>query len=304
MKGKRLAIIDLGSNTFHLLVVEITSRTSWTALHKDRRYVKLASGGITVIEESSLERAIHVMNEFAEQISSFEVSRTIAIGTAALREANNGVAAIQRMETASGIRIEVIDGMQEADYIFKGIYSCMPPIDRPGLIMDIGGGSVEFILYKDTQILFVGSYSIGVAVLFKRFHTSDPIPAENIAALEDFLHDELEELKRVLEGTGPYYLVGASGSFEVIRDVLPKLQEGDHWAELDMTGLESYLDDIIQLDYIKRRVRAEIPQERLDYIVVAYLLIRYLIRHFPPKRLYYSDYALKEGIIMSALAKI
>lgn len=302
MKGKRLAIIDLGSNTFHLLVVEIIGPGSWTALHKDRRYVKLASGGITMIEESSLERAVNVIMEFAAQVKGFDVAKTIAIGTAALREADNGEEAIKRMEAASGISIEVIDGMQEADYIFQGITSCMPPIDKPGLIMDIGGGSVEFILYQDKTILFVGSYSIGVAVLFKRFHTADPIPEENIAALENFLHDELEELKRVLEATGPYYLVGASGSFEVIQDVLPKLEEGDHWAELDISALESYLDDIIKLDYIKRRVRAEIPQERLDYIVVAYLLIRYLVRHFPPKRLYYSDYALKEGIIISAVS--
>jgi exopolyphosphatase/guanosine-5'-triphosphate,3'-diphosphate pyrophosphatase len=298
---RRLAVIDLGSNTFHLLIVEITASKSWNVLLKDRRYVKLASGGIAQIEENKIDRAVSVMEEFAAQVAEYEVDKTIAIGTAALREAENGQEVVDRIQKGSGINVLLIDGMREATYIYRGIASCIPTLDLPGLIVDIGGGSVEFILYHNQKIQFVGSYTIGVGVLFERFHTSDPFPEENITALELFLDESLVDLHDVLSEVGPYYLVGASGSFEVIQDMLPKLEFGDHWSRLDTEPLEAYLNEVIGLEFIKRKMRDEIPQERLDYIVVAYLLIRYIIRHYPPNGLYYSDYALKEGILAEAI---
>ena len=301
IEPRRLAVIDLGSNTFHLLIIEITGRSTWNTLLKDRRYVKLASGGISRIEDNSIERAVNVMKEFAVQIELHQADKTIAIGTAALREAENGQAVVDRIRDESGIHVLLIDGMREATYIYKGIYGCLPTLDLPGLIMDIGGGSVEFILFKGKSIQYVGSFNIGVAVLFKRFHTADPIPDANIHELELFLEDELSELKQVLENVGPYYLVGASGSFEVIQDMLPKLEEGDHWSRLNTDTLEGYLDEVIGLDFVKRKMRDEIPQERIDYIVVAYILIRYMVRHFPPNGLYYSEYAMKEGILTEAI---
>ena len=95
----------------------------------------------------------------------------------------------------------------------------------------------------------------------------------------------------------PYYLIGASGSFEVIHDVMPRLQSADHWAEMELTGLEAYLGEVISTNLSERRQIPGIPIERLDYIVVAYALIRLTLNHIAPARLFYCDYALKEGVI-------
>ena len=297
MIGDRIAVIDLGSNTFHLLICEIGPDHSWVEIHKEREYVKLASGGIEVIDQASEQRAIDAMTRFVSMIKTHEVKRIKAIGTAALREAKNGVELAEKLYKITGIRIEIINGQKEAKYILLGIRSALPDLKEYGLIMDIGGGSVEFILFKGNDVAFAGSYKIGVAVLFRMFHRSDPISTDEIAALEKYIAISLLPLMKKLLKVGPYYLIGASGSFEVLNDVLPKRESSTHWAELELSGISKYVEEVIHATLAERKLMPEIPVERLDYIVVAYLLIRYILKSAPPAKLYYCDYALKEGVI-------
>jgi len=297
MTTTRFAVIDLGSNTFHLLIVDLQADEQWTTVFKDRRYVKLASEGVEIIGEDSILRAIEVMKEFSQRLLQLQVEETQAIGTAALREAANGIEVAKRLTEESGIPVEIIDGDREAHYILKGIQSALPPLDKPCLIMDIGGGSVEFILYRHHQVLFVQSFKIGVALLYRSFHQQDPMTQESIAALSSHLETALEPVFNLLQQYKEYFLVGASGSFEVIQDVMPKIQKERNWSELDFRNLDAYMTEVIQSDLSSRRLREEIPVERLDYIVVAYILIRLILRHHPPKRFFYCDYALKEGVI-------
>ena len=297
MTSTRFAVIDLGSNTFHLLIVDLQTDGRWTPLVKDRRYVKLASEGLEIIGEDSIQRAIKVMQEFAHRLLQMEVKETHAIGTAALREAENGNVVAKRLTEESGIPVEIIDGDREAHYILKGIQSALPPLDKPCLIMDIGGGSVEFILYRHQQVLFAQSFKIGVALLYRRFHQQDPMSQEKIEELSNHLKTELAPVFNMLHKYQDYFLIGASGSFEVIQDVMPKIQKEVHWSELDFRHLDTYMSEVIRSDLTRRRLREEIPVERLDYIVVAYILIRLIFREHPPKRLFYCDFALKEGVI-------
>ncbi len=304
MTGDRLAVIDLGSNTFHLLICEINSDETLALIYKERIYVKLASGGLEYIDDAGIERGMSAMQQFAEQIQAYQVKQTRAIGTAALREAKNGKEVADRFTADTGLAVEIIDGQREAGYILNGIKAAIPPLDKPGLIMDIGGGSVEFILFNGDQVLFKGSYMIGVAVLHRRFHHSDPIADKEINSLEATLEEELAELIFIISQLSGYYLIGASGSFEVINEVLPKISSADHWTELDLTNMPGYLDEIIATNMAVRRLIPEVPIERIDYIVVAYALIRYITRKMPPERLFYCDFALKEGVLAEMLKKI
>lgn len=297
MTGDRLAVIDLGSNTFHLLICEINEDGSLSAIYKDRIYVKLASGGLERIDPASISRGLEAMQLFAGQLKAYDVKYTRCIGTAALRETKNGKEVAEMFTKATGLTIEIIDGHREAGYILNGIRAALPPLDKYGLIMDIGGGSVEFILFKGSTIAFKGSYKIGVAVLYQKFHHSDPMSLEEACALEDFLDQELTDLLLAVKALPIYYLIGASGSFEVINDIMPRLATSSHWTELNIEGITGYLDEIISTDISSRRQIPEIPIERLDYIVVAYILIRYVFRHIPPEKLFYCEFALKEGVL-------
>jgi len=302
MASERVAVIDLGSNTFHLLICDFNEDGSITPLYKERIYVKLASGGLGHINDASISRGLEAMQLFAEQLRIWEVQHIRAIGTAALREASNGQTVAHMYSAATGIRIEIIDGQAEAGYILKGIKAGLPALDQYALIMDVGGGSVEFILFKGDSIAFKGSYKIGVAVLHRRFHHSDPMSEDEIIALEKFVEAELAELVSIVKALPAYYLIGASGSFEVINDVMFRTHESAHWSELDIGELPAYLDEIIRTNISARRQIPEIPIERLDYIVVAYALIRYVFREIPPQKLFFCDFALKEGVLAEMLS--
>jgi exopolyphosphatase/guanosine-5'-triphosphate,3'-diphosphate pyrophosphatase len=126
MTTTRFAVIDLGSNTFHLLIVDLQVDGQWNPIFKDRRYVKLASEGLEIIGEESIQRGIQVMKEFSQRILQLHVEETQAIGTAALREAKNGMSVAKRLTEESGIPVEIIDGDREAHYILKGIQSALP----------------------------------------------------------------------------------------------------------------------------------------------------------------------------------
>ena len=301
MTGDRIAVIDLGSNTFHLLVCEITGRGMWKEICKERAYVKLASGGLNIIDEASQQRAVDAMVRFMQIISAHAVTRTRAIGTAALREAKNGPGLAEKLEGITGIPIEIIDGADEAAYILKGIRAAMPEILHPGLVMDIGGGSVEFILYKGDEIYFAQSFKIGMAVLFRKFHRSDPLSPEELQEAESFLEEELRPMTEFVSPYDTFSLVGASGAFEVLRDILPKINDGVKWAELDMGPMQAHLDAIIRTSYEERRKMGTIPGERLDYIVMAYVLIRFVTRRTRPEGLYFCDFALKEGVVVEMI---
>lgn len=297
MTGDRIAVIDLGSNTFHLLICEVTPSGQWQALFKERVYVKLAKGGIKTIGPQQEQLAIETMSSFAKLIREYNVKKGRAIGTAALREAKNGPELAEKLSGIVGLPIEIIDGDQEAAYILKGIRSVLPELDDYGLIMDIGGGSVEFILFKGNKVDFSQSFKVGVAILYDLFHKSDPITDQQIEALNEFLKETLKPLIDHLKKVERYYLIGASGSFEVLYDVLRAIHHGAHWAELDMTGIEDYMSGVIKSPLAARKLMPEIPVERRDYIVVAYLLIDFVLSLAPPERLYYCEYALKEGVV-------
>jgi exopolyphosphatase/guanosine-5'-triphosphate,3'-diphosphate pyrophosphatase len=302
MTGERLAVIDLGSNTFHLLICEINSDGSFSTICKDRVYVKLASGGLDQIDPESISRGLEAMVRFAAQIKAYGVLRTRCIGTAALREAKNGRVVADQFGAATGLDIEIIDGQKEAGYILRGIRAALPPLDQSALIMDIGGGSVEFILFSGDKVTFKGSYKLGVAVLHRNFHHSDPMHADELKALEIFVEHELAGLFAAVKELPSYYLIGASGSFEVINDVMPKSTSSAHWSSLDISGLNAYLDEIISTNMASRRQIPEIPIERLDYIVVAYALIWLVFRQIPPQKLFYCEFALKEGVLSEMIS--
>jgi exopolyphosphatase/guanosine-5'-triphosphate,3'-diphosphate pyrophosphatase len=271
-------------------------------LYRERRYVKLAAGGLDHLDEERIERAVDCMTAFAETARAYQVSAIRATGTSAMREAGNGADLARRIHAACGIPIEIIDGQAEAGYILKGIRAALPPTDRPALVMDIGGGSVEFILYRGPDIRFKASYRIGVAVLFRAYHREDPLTPTDRLEMEEMLGETLAPLFDALRAAGPYDLVGASGSFEIIHAVRPHLQTAPHWAEIDLSGLPEYLESIIRLDTTARQRLPDIPIERVDYVVVAFVLIQFVLRQLRPERLFYCEYALKEGV-MAEMAK-
>jgi exopolyphosphatase/guanosine-5'-triphosphate,3'-diphosphate pyrophosphatase len=299
----RLAIIDLGTNTFHLLIVEIkTNGVPWSVLCREREYVKLGAGGVKEISDESYHRAIETMKMFHLKCIKFGHPKVIAVGTACLRVARNATKLIREVFDQTGIQIEVISGEKEALLISKGIVLSLPEIKRPFLIMDIGGGSIEFIVCDVSgQISFSKSYQVGVAILFKKFHLNDPISTLELQEIDSFLKNELNDLIVHLDQFPQLDLIGASGTFEVLGDALSSSKLNQYTAHVDIKSFYPFYSRVIKTNLKERMDMPEIPDSRADLIVVALQTIHFILGQYPFQKILVSEFALKEGLIKESI---
>jgi exopolyphosphatase/guanosine-5'-triphosphate,3'-diphosphate pyrophosphatase len=298
----RCAVIDLGTNTFHLLIAERKRNGQpWKPIFRERIYVKLAEDGIEEIGAPAFERAIQAVLSFSEQLEASEVplERVKAVGTAALRTAENAPELIEAIYRASGIRAEIVPGEREAELIYKGARQAVPfPKKQSVLIMDIGGGSVEFILADKKQIFWAQSFPIGVAVLHNKFPHSDPIVDAEIAAIEAFIDTALADLWAELEKHPRPALVGASGTFDVIDMFLMDPDEKHPlYGYVSTAEFLPLYEKFVHSTLAERREMKNLPPERVELIVVAIILIQRVLQHAGITDIYTSTYALKEGLL-------
>jgi len=194
----RRAVIDLGTNTFHLLIADVSDEGGIVEVYRERIFVKLASEGIAVIGEAPFGRGIEALCHYRRLLDDYAVTDVQAIGTAALRTATNGERFVTEAREKAGIGILLISGDREAEYITKGVLRAVPAVTERLLIMDIGGGSTEFIIADQGGVQWRQSFPLGVSVLCNGFHSSDPISDPEVLALEAHLSVSLAPLRAAL----------------------------------------------------------------------------------------------------------
>lgn len=296
------AVIDLGTNTFHLLIASVDGDERLHEVYRERVFAKLASDGIETIGPAPFARGIQTLSHFADVIRKHRVGHVTAIGTAALRTASNGDRFVRQAEVETGIVVRLIPGDLEAELITRGVLAAIPPLEDRILIMDIGGGSTEYILASEAGVHWRQSFPIGAAVLQRRFHHGDPISEAEIRALNDFLTQTLAPLRSVLLQFPAHHLVGAAGTFDVLADVLrdPTSPEHPTSHRLALAGLEELHFRIVASTAAERLDIDGVPAERVDLIVVAMLLIRFTMELAGTQRISVSNYAMKEGILLGS----
>lgn len=296
MNSARLAVIDLGTNTFHLLVVEAKGN-SWNELYRERIFVNLAEDGIQMIGDTARERGLDALRHFSHIIREHAVTDTMAVGTAALRTAKNADQFVNDAQQELGISIHVIDGQKEAEYINAGVMRVVPDSQDNFLIMDVGGGSVEFILSSNYQPVFSVSYPIGVAVLYDMFHHTEPMNASALDQMDQFLSHTMEDLSRAIGQFGTLGLVGASGTFEVIDSAVQNNIGKEDYSRIEKEAFFNMYNRVVPMNFEERQSDPTIPHTRTRYIVVALKLIEHVLTRFPISDIGVSRYALKEGIV-------
>lgn len=295
-----LAIIDLGTNIFHLRIVHVLPNNSFEEIFRKSRFVKLASAGIGTIGAEPFQRGIECLQDYAQILSEYQVDETRAIGTAALRTASNGAVFVQTVKEKTGLDITLIDGDQEAHYIHKGVELAVPFDSDKKLIMDIGGGSVEFIIADLNRVYWAQSFPIGMAVVYVNFHHNDPISAAEIEAIHQFFDAHLVPLVQALGEHEITDLVGTKGTFDILVAQFSREKIGPHCAVLDIATLHelpAFFSKVIHSARTERLAMPEIPDDRVDMIVVGMVLIQYILNLSKVPRLLVSDYDLKEGVL-------
>lgn len=293
----KLAVIDLGTNIFHLRIVTLQSDGSLAELFRESRFIRLAAEGIGTIGSAPFRRGLDCLKDYAQILQQHQVAKIRAIGTAALRTASNGSAFIQTALEETGLDIMLIDGDQEAHYIHKGVELAVPFGADKKLIMDIGGGSVEFIIADLDKVYWAQSFPVGMAVMYHNFHKIDPISATEIEALHAFLAKQLSPLQEALQAHQISELVGTRGTFDVLTAQFSSSKIGSHCSILPIEPLPTFFDRVIHSDLAQRHLMPEIPNDRVDMIVVGMLLIQFVLKMTSAPRILVADFDLKEGVL-------
>lgn len=291
----RKAIIDLGTNTFHLLIAE-----GKKALYKDEMTVRLGKGGISkgVLTGEAMTRGLHTLTHYKQIIDTYEVETIYAFGTSALRNARNANVFIEKVQNSLGFIIEVIDGKKEAEFIYQGILATGLLEKQTSLIMDIGGGSVEFILGTKDKLLWRKSYELGAQRLLDKFVLSDPISGPDQKQLKEYFEVELKDLKEEIGKNKPTQLIGASGTFHTITHMLLG-EKSDSPVQIPNSTFKPLLTKILQSTHHERLEMNGIPKGREDMIVPASILVDFVLKIGDFDGFTLSPYSMKEGILSS-----
>jgi exopolyphosphatase/guanosine-5'-triphosphate,3'-diphosphate pyrophosphatase len=296
----KAAVIDLGTNTFHLIIAECLG-SDVQVLYKTNVPVRLGQGRINenIIMPEAFERGIRTLKDFKLEIDKHNVNVIRAIATSAVRSADNGQDFVDAAKLA-GLEIEVISGDQEAAYIFEGV-KATGTVKGTCLIMDIGGGSTEFIICNEEGLIWKKSYNIGAARLMQAYFKADPISDENQAAITAHISRELKDLREACNRYRPESLVGSAGAFETFAVLLNEDLDLQNVVteELDLKAYGRLADQLIRSTHEERKnIKGLIPL-RVDMIVIAALLTNYIVQEFGLKSLYLSAYDLKMGVLYS-----
>lgn len=304
----------MGTNTFHLLIVAPQADGPPHVLVRTKTAVKLGEGGISlgVLTDAAMERAHRALKSFRGEIDLHNVSphHVRVVATSAVRNAANGRAFLEEVFSRTGFHVDVIDGDREAELIWAGVRGAVPLGEGPpSLLMDIGGGSIEFIIADQREIFWKQSFEIGAQRLLDRFFWRDPISAAEEAAERDYLTEVLAPLTEAVARWQPDTLVGASGAFDTLCDL-----EAARWAEerphddppgsteLTFEAFEYWFDCLKKLNHEERLALPGMIPLRADMIVVASIVIDWVLRAYQLRRIRVSAWALKEGLLAQMLS--
>jgi exopolyphosphatase/guanosine-5'-triphosphate,3'-diphosphate pyrophosphatase len=297
----RIAVIDLGTNTFNLLVAERDGGGRLHVVHSEEVPVFLGRGGIEkgVITDEAIQRGLDALERYAAKACELGAARIAGFGTSALRNARNAHAFVEEADRRFGIPITVVPGTEEAGLILDGVRQAVAFGTKPMLVMDIGGGSIEFILATDKAMMWKQSFELGVTRLRERFPTGDPMPLEDQLRIGEHLDHHLEPLWAVMDRHWPDTLVGSAGSFDTLAAMIAGstdrgLASNEVTLAFDHIAFDALKDRLMALPRGERARVPGMPAHRVDTVCYALIAIeRVLMRGITELR--WSRYALKEG---------
>ncbi|NNE55156.1 MAG: hypothetical protein HKN32_03980, partial [Flavobacteriales bacterium] len=280
---KRVAIIDCGTNTFNLLVADVSEEGDTTVIFKNKVPVKLAPSTTTnLIGKNRFARGVDALHVHLNNVTNMGVEIVRVFATSAIRKSDNGQEFVDFVKANLGLQIETISGDEEADLIFKGVQASVSHLTEPFAIMDIGGGSVEFIIGSGTKKLWQKSVDVGVSRLKGQFPPEDPMAEGTVLELKKYIDVELLEVYNKLKEHHVAHLIGASGSFDTIQQIVAPqssaadgavdTQQQPKCQEISRPAFEELRDRLLSSTLAQRvEIRGMLPM-RADMINYAMVL--------------------------------
>jgi exopolyphosphatase/guanosine-5'-triphosphate,3'-diphosphate pyrophosphatase len=322
-----LSSIDVGSNTLRLLIAKFVGNRI-IDVYSDRKITRLGSmiDRTRILRPENIALSLQALREFSSVINRHGVRHVKTVATSALREAVNADTFIKRVWEETDIRIEVISGEKEAQLILKGIlhafspagvravHPLLPTLPREGakeapphtlFIMDIGGGSTEWIAYQGEDRYVMGSLPAGVIKLARECIRTDPLSETDIKQLTHEIHRILEPLETELRHliTRSTLFIGTAGTFTTIASVDLGLasysREKIHLHRIPFPRLMKMQKEFLRLSLEERRKIQGLEPERADLIIPGLQFTMNVMELFRFRELIISDYGLLEGALLA-----
>ncbi|MDQ6992111.1 MAG: Ppx/GppA family phosphatase [Mariprofundus sp.] len=309
MSHKRFAAIDIGSNTFRLLIAEKSTAAAalpWHIVYYTHRIIRLGEGlhQHGKLADNAMQRALVAFTEFSQLVAKYQVSTasTLALATAAMREASNGEAFCASVEAQTGLQIHIIDGNTEARMSLAGASAVLTPSTRQDMLLfDIGGGSSEFIRAANGQCRDAISTKMGVVRLVEAHLQTDPPSATDYQKMVDaadlHLHDVVDSWGD--DVSPPQYLVGTAGTVTTLAatqlDLAPYDADkiNNHW--MDRDSFYALRDRLLTMNHQQRQLIRTIETGRADLIIAGLAIIEAIFIRFHYDGMFIVDAGLLEG---------
>lgn len=306
----RVAAIDLGTNSFHMVIIEESPGKGIVEIDRVKDMICIGRGSISTkrLDLQAMRSGVAALKNFLVLAAQHGVpqSNILAFATSAIREARNRNEFIAMVREETGLKIKVISGKEEAEFIYYGVRNAVQLRDRYDLIFDIGGGSVEFVIADRSSVALLESRKIGVARMLERFVSSDPVSKREISLLEQFFAAEMVSAVEAARHLQVDRAIASSGTAENIARMIRSMSGADSDASLNSSSFTRSQFDalyraVMPLDAAERRRVTGLDEKRVDLIVPGLILVDMIFRLFGLEEVVVSDSALREGMVLHYL---
>lgn len=302
---KRMAIVDCGTNTFNILIAEQKESAQWEILFSNKWPVKIGEGGFEnqQITHSRMAKGLDALQYYHSIVQAYQVSNVHVFATSALRDAKNTSVFQSHVKRLTQWDIAVIDGDEEAQLIYEGVQQTMDLHETPTLLMDIGGGSTEFIITNKDGVVFKQSTQLGISRIFEQVPMMDRPQKNELNAIKRIFDSDTQALREALVKYPCTRLVGASGSFDTLLELYYYTSKKEkvwlqHQAqEIPITSFASIYMFMMGSSYEDRLKHPAIPNLRVQFMPIAMYLIKLVLDLQQFEQIFRSPYALKEGVL-------
>jgi exopolyphosphatase / guanosine-5'-triphosphate,3'-diphosphate pyrophosphatase len=301
---KRIAAIDLGTNSFHAVIVDILPDGSFRTVDTLKEMICLGKDGVgRILSHKEMDLGIDTLKKIKTLCVHQNVEKILAYATSAIREAENGGNFIQRAIDEVQIKILAIPGIMEAELVAYAVQHGMQLGTTPHLIMDIGGGSTEFIIADNKDILFKDSKKLGVSRMSADFIKHDPVTKPEIRLLSTYFGRHLGDIRRGLFMHPTDIMIGSSGTMQNIASMIASMKNMStsitlNEFEYSAEDFHAFYESFIGLGRKKRLNVAGLDTKRVDFIIPGVILVKKVIELFGISRIKTSVQAMREGIII------
>jgi exopolyphosphatase/guanosine-5'-triphosphate,3'-diphosphate pyrophosphatase len=304
----RIAALDLGSNSFHLLVADVHPDGTFEAVAREKEMLRLGDDVTShgFISPPAADRAVATVRRLKQFADALGATEMLAKATSAVRTASNSSELVDRIEDETGVEVEVISGLEEARLIFAAVRASVVITPPPALCIDIGGGSVELMIGDAAGLRWAESLPLGVGRLTAEYVHDDPPSKAERKRLEEHVRTALEPLLPDVVSRSPAMCVGTSGTINDLASMVTAARTGEVPAVAN--GLRVYREDLRALhDRIMRSKVAErrrmpgLEEKRAELLPAGSTLLTTALDCFDVETLTVSDWALREGIVLDAV---